>query len=698
MKKRFGPLGLSLALVLTVAAPVGEAQDNPLLMPFTTPYQTPPFDRIQTGHYLPAIQEGIRQNQAEIETIVANPAAPTFDNTIAAMDLAGQLLGRVAGIFYSMLGSMDTPEIQEIARQMSPLLSAHSDSVWFNEKLFARVKQVYDRRNELNLSVEQLYLVENTHREFVRRGVLLYEEQKARLRDINRESSLLMLKFHENLLSETNNSFIVIDNKDDLAGLPQSVITMGEETAGGMNLPGKWVFTAQRPSWTPFLQYADVRKHRQALYAAYFMRGNRDNECDNKAIVQKLLTLREERCRLLGYATPAAYLLEDRMAGTPQAVDSFLWSLWPPALQRAKAELAEMQSIMDREKGGEKLKAWDWWYYAEKLRKAKYDLDDTALRPYFTLENVQTGMFELAGRLFGLRFVERKDIPVYHPDVRVFEVKEDEGQLLGILYADFFPRQSKHGGAWSGEFRTSFVQDGERVIPLATLICNSSKPTQDTPPLLSLEEAKVAFHEFGHALNTLLSMSTYRTGYIPQDAVELPSQIMENWVLEPEMLKLYAKHYQTGEVIPASLVDKLKQSELFNQGFEAVEYLAACFLDMAWHQLESAKNVNVNDFEADVMASIGLIPEILPRYHTTYFTHMQGGYQAGYYSYYWAGVLDADAFQAFKEIALFDRHTAASFRKNILEKLGTEDAMTLYRRFRGREPKVEPFLKRSGLM
>jgi peptidyl-dipeptidase Dcp len=473
---------------------------------------------------------------------------------------------------------------------------------------------------------------------------------------------------------------------------------MGEDDAKAMNMTGKWVFTTQRPSWTPFLQYSASRKQRQALYTAYFMRGNRDNEFDNKAILQKIITLREERCRMLGYASPAAFYLEDCMAKTPEAVDSFLCRLWRPALTRAKSELAQMQGIIDSEQGGFKLEAWDWWYYAEKLRKAKYDLDDAALRPYFKLENVETGIFALAQKLFGLKFVQRKDIPVYHTDVKVYEVKESNGRLLGILYTDFFPRESKGAGAWSGAFRETSFQNGKRVLPLSTLVCNSTKPTSSSPSLLSIDEVKTVFHEFGHSLNTLLSTSAYRFGFTPQDAVELPSQIMENWVLEPEMLKLYAMHYQTGAVIPTALTEKLKNSHLFNQGFESVEYLAACFLDMAWHELGDARNVNVTDFETKTMAAIGLIPEILPRYHSVYFGHIIDGYSAGYYSYDWAGVLDADAFEAFRETSLFDKKTASSFRKNILERLGTEDSMTLYRRFRGHEPKVEPFLKRQGLL
>lgn len=698
MNKKTVFFKLMPALLLAVLClPLAAAEGNPFLSAYNTPFQTPPFDRIQITHYLPAVQEGIKRHQAEIDAIVGNAKDATFENTIVALDRSGQLLGDVTAVFYSLLGAVTSPQMQALANQLSPLLSAHNDNISLNEKLFARVKAVYDQRARLKLSGVQLYLLENTYRNFLRSGALLDEKQKARLRDINREHSLLTLKFDDNLLAETNNSYIVIDNKAGLAGLPESVIAMGEETAKAMGLADKWVYTTQRPSWTPFLQYAEMRPLREALYTAYFMRGDRDNDKDNKAILQKILTLREERYRMLGYETPARFYLETRMAKTPETVNEFLMRLWKPALERAKAEAAAMQKTIDSEQGGFQLASWDWWHYAEKLRKAKYDLDDSALRPYFKLENVQKGVFILAEKLYGIKFIERKDIPVYHPEVKVFEVHEADGRLLGILYMDFFPRDSKQGGAWSGAFRSSFYQNGKRVIPFSTLVSNFTKPTPGMPSLLSIDEVSTLFHEFGHCLNTLFTESVYRSNFAPQDSVELPSQIMEHWVLEPEMLKIYAKHYKTGEVIPAALVDKLKNSSLFNQGFETVEYLAASFLDMAWHNLESALNVNVTRFEDKVMAAIGLIPEILPRYRSTYFSHIHGGYEAGYYSYIWAGVLDADAFEAFKETSLFNKKTAASFRRNILEKLGTEDAMTLYKRFRGREPKEDALLKNRGL-
>jgi len=696
-KKTFFNTFAPVLLLAVICLPLA-AEDNPLLVTPNTPFQTPAFDRIQIGHYLPAVQEGITRNQAEIEAIANNPKAATFENTIVALDMSGQLLGDVTGIFYSLLSVVTSPQMQDLANQMAPLLSTHNDNISFNDKLFARVKAVYDRRASLKLDPVQRYLLENTYRGFVRSGALLDEKQKARLRDINKEHSLLALKFDDNVLSETNSSYIVIDNKDDLAGLPDGVISEAAETAKARNLEGKWVFTAQKTSWIPFLQYSPKRNLREALFACFFMRGDRDNDKDNKAVLQKLLVLREERYRLLGYKTPADYYLEPRMAKTPAAVTEFLKRLWTPSLERAKGEAAEMQKLIDGENGGFKLASWDWWYYAEKLRKAKYDLDDAALRPYFKLENVQQGMFTLAEKLWGLKFVERKDIPVYDPDVRVAEVREGNGTLLGILYMDFFPRDTKQGGAWSGTFRGTFYKDGKRVVPFATLNGNFTKPTAGTPSLLSLDEVLTSFHEFGHALNWLFTDSRYRSNFAPTDSVELPSQMMEHWVLEPEMLKLYAKHYQTGEVIPMALVEKIRKSGLFNQGFETVEFLASCFLDMAWHGLENAANVNVTRFEDKLMADLGLIPEILPRWKSPYFTHIHSGYQAGYYSYIWSEQLDCDAFEAFQETSLFDKKTAASFRKHILAKLGTEDAMTLYKRFRGREPKIEPLLKKRGLL
>jgi len=697
----FAPVLLAAVLCLPLAPSLrGEtaAGDNPFFVPYNTPFDTPPFDRIQNAHFLPAVQEGIKRQQAEIDAIVADPKPASFQNTIEALDNTGKFLERVTGVFFSNLEAVTGKELQEIATQVAPLISAHQDNILLNEKLFARVKAVYDRRARLKLSVTQLYLLESDYRQFVRNGALLDEKQKARLRDINRDLSLLKLRFNDNLLAETNSSYIVIDSKDDLAGLPDGVIAEAAGTAESLGLPGKWVFTAQKTSWIPFLQYGRKRDLREGLYACWFMRGDRDNDQDNKAVLQKIINLRAERSHLLGYKNFAQFTLEERMAKTPEAVNSFLARLWQPSLERAKSERAEMQKLIDAEKGNFKLASWDWWYYAEKLRKAKYDLDDSALRPYFELGNVTSGIFTLSEKLYGLKFTANRAVPVYHPEVSVYEVKDADERLLGILYMDFFPRDSKRGGAWTGGFRGSWYEKGRRVLPLVTVTCNFTKPTGDTPSLLSIDEVLTFFHEFGHALNTLMADNRFRTTNAPWDSVELPSQIMEHWTLEPEMLNIYARHYKTGEVIPAALVEKLKASSLFNQGFETVEFLAACILDMAWHTLDSAANVNVDNFESKTMAAFGLIPEILPRYRSTYFAHIMDGYASGYYSYIWAEVLDCDAFEAFKETSLFDRKTAAAFRKYILERLGTEDAMTLYKKFRGREPKIEPLLKKRGLL
>ncbi|MEE8577959.1 MAG: M3 family metallopeptidase, partial [candidate division Zixibacteria bacterium] len=552
---------LGLLLMIAVLGVPVVAQDNPLLVTPGTPYQAPPFDLIENEHYLPAIKEGIRAEQAEVDAIINNPEAATFDNTIVALDMTGQMLSYVTSVFYSLLGTDRSPETLEIAKEVSPLMSAHNDNISLDEKVFARVKAVYDQREELDLRADQLYLLENKYRRFVRSGALLNADQKERLREINREQGLLRLKFSDNVQNETNNSYIVIESKADLAGLPDGAIAGAKEAADAMDLPGKWVFTTQRPSMTPFLQYAESRRLRGELYSAYLMRGNRDNDFDNKAVIQKRFTLREERSRIFGYPTPAAFTLENRMAGTPEAVNSFLERLWQPALERAKTELAEMQAIIESQQGGFKLESSDWWYYAEKLRKAKYDLDDEALRPYFQLEKVQMGVFLLAEKLFGLKFVERKDIPGYHPEVKVYEVSESDGSLLGVLYTDYFPRESKGGGAWSGGYRETFMKDSNRVVPLTTVVCNFTKPTSDTPSLLSIGEVRTLFHEFGHAFNSLLSTAVYRGGFAPLDAVEMPSQVMENWAMEPELLTLYARHYQTDEVIPAVLVDKLKNSK-----------------------------------------------------------------------------------------------------------------------------------------
>ena len=675
------------------------ATDNPFFKPYGTSFNVPPFDLIKTEHFLPAIEEGIRREQSEVDGIVNDPKAPTFENTIAALDHGGIFLSEVNAVFGSLQSANTNKDLQALARQTAPMLAAHGDNIGLNEKLFQRIKAVYDKRATLKLDREELFLLENTYRDFVRGGALLGENEKARMRELNQELSLQTVKFGENVLAETNAFKIVIENKADLAGLPASVVDMAAETAKQSGLEEKWVFTIQVPSMTPFLTYSDRRDLREKLHRAYFMKGDNDNEFDNKEIAKKIADLRRQRAEILGYANHAAFVLENNMAKTPERVNAFLKQLWDPTLVKAREEAAALQSLIDRQGGKFKLASWDWWLYTEKLRQEKYALDDSALRPYFKLDNVRDGIFALCAKLYGLKFVEKPDLPRYHPEVQVFEVQEADGRHTGILYMDFHPRPSKRSGAWSGGFRRVSYENGVRVPPISTITCNFTRPTADAPSLLSTDEVSTFFHEFGHSLQTLFSEGRYRGRTVARDSVELPSQIMEHWAFEPELLAIYAKHYQTGETIPLALVEKLEKSSLFNQGFITAEYLAASILDMAWHTLPNPAEVDARQFENKVMGEIGLIPEIVPRYRTTYFSHIfSGGYSAGYYAYIWSEVLDCDAYEAFKEKGIFDKATAESFRKNILEPFGTEDPMTQYVRFRGAEPKIDGLLRKRGLV
>lgn len=675
---------------------------NPLLSEFDTPFGVPPFDKIKEEHYLPAFKEAMDQQQEEIEEIVGNPDAPTFGNTIEALERSGELLRKVDSVFDVLNGSMTNDKMQAVAKEAAPLRSKHQDDIRLNEKLFQRIKTVYEKEDELDLTEEQNMLLEKYYKDFVRGGANLDEEEKARLREINKELSVLTLNFGENILKEDNRFELVIENEDDLAGLPQQVITAAAEAAKERGHEGKWVFTLHNPSMIPFLQYSQRRDLREKIFKAYINRGNNNDELDNKAILSRTAALRVERAHLLGYKTHADYVLEMNMAKKPENVYQFLDKIWKPALALAKEEAKELQEMIEKEGNSFKLQPWDWWYYAEKVKKAKYALDEEMLRPYFKLENVRDGAFYVASKLYGIQFVARDDIPKYHEDVRVFEVKDADGSHIGILYTDYFPRASKRGGAWMNSFRKQYRLEGKNIHPLITNNGNFARPTGGKPALISSENVLTLFHEFGHALHGLLSDCTYYRlsgTSVPRDFVELPSQIMENWAFEPEVLTVYAKHYETGEAIPQELVDKMKKAALFNQGFAAVEYLAASYLDMDWHTLTEPKELDALEFETESLNRISLIPEIIVRYRSPYFRHIfSGGYSAGYYSYIWAEVLDADAFEAFKETSLFDQKTALSFRKNILERGGTEDPMKLYIRFRGAEPKVEPLLKRKGLI
>jgi len=674
--------------------------DNPFFSEFDTPFGTPAFDKIKDEHYLPAFKAGLEQDSLEVIAVADNPAEPTFANTIEALEGTGEMLSRVSNVFYNILESNTNDSLQSIAKTVAPLLSKHSDDILMNAKLFQRVKAVYDQKDQLGLNPEQMKLLEKNYKEFVRGGANLDDSKKAELRKINEELSVLSLKFGDNILAEDNAFELVIENPSNLAGLPQSVITAASETATERGKSGKWVFTLQAPSIWPFLQYSERRDLREKIFKAYASRGNHDNDLDNKAILTRIAALRLQRANLLGYATHADFILEENMAKNPAAVYNLLNQLWQPALKRAQNEAKDLQKMLTKEAKNLRLKPWDWFYYTEKLRKEKFDLDDEALRPYFDLEKVRNGAFDVATKLWGITFTERTDIPKYHDDVKVFEVKEADGTHIGILYVDYFPRASKGGGAWMNNFREQKRKDGKNIAPIIVNVYNFTKPTSDKPSLLTLDEVETLFHEFGHALHGLFSNCSYKNisgTNVPRDFVELPSQIMENWATHPEVMKSYAKHYKTGEPIPDELIEKIRKSEQFNMGFISLEYLAASILDMNWHTITQSETDAIT-FEDQAMAKIGLIPEIIPRYKSYYFRHIfAGGYSAGYYAYIWAEVLDADAFQAFEDKGLFDQATAKSFRDNILSKGGTEDPMVLYKRFRGAEPKIDALLERRGL-
>ena len=713
MKTRvLAPIALAIALAgcqsdnasqvqTPIAAEQNIMKENPFFSDFTTPYGIPPFEKIKKSHYLPAFEHGIKLNRAEIQAIANNNAAPTFENTIEAMEKAGDFLNTVENVFFGLTGSMSDTEMRAIEKEISPKLSALSDDISLNPALFARVKEVYQQRDKLNLRADQKTLLETTYKGFIRGGANLNEADKASFRQLNEKISALSLKFGENLLHETNSFEMVIDNKADLAGLPEDIIAAAAVTATERGHDGKWVFTTHRPSKNPFLTYSTNRKLRETIYKGYTERGNNNDAYDNKNIASELASLRYQRASLLGYKTHAHFVLENATAKTPENVFKLLDKVWPAALKQAKAEAADMQKMIDAEGGNFKLAAWDWWYYAEKIRKARYDLDAAATKPYFSLEATLKGVFYTAEKLWGVTFKERNDLPKYHEDVRTFEMYDKDGSYVGIFMTDHFVRESKRGGAWMSSFRKQYRMYGEDVTPIIYNVLNYPRPVGDKPTLLTFDQASTLFHEFGHAIQGLLSDGYYRsqTGTaLPRDYVEYPSQVMENWMAEPEVLANFARHYQTGEVIPMELVEKIQAAGKFNQGFGTTEYLAAALLDMNWHTLETAELQDAAKFEKDIMAKIGLIDTIAPRYRTGYFSHIfDGGYSSGYYGYLWSNTYDADTWLAFKENGIFDHTTAELYRKHVLETGGKEDPAMMYRRFRGQDPKVEPLLERRGL-
>jgi len=685
---------------MAAPAPEHPNSQNPFFKKWETPFGAPPFTRIKPEHYLPAFQAGIRRQNEEIRDILKVRSAPTFRNTVEALEDSGEFLDRVNGVFSALVEADTNGPLQAVALAVGPLLSGHQDDIYLNDALYQRVRAVFER--EEPLAPEARTLLEKTWRSFQRGGAGLPPGKQDRLRAVHAELALLCLKFEENLLSETNAFKLVVERPEDLEGLSLAELEAAEETAKMCDQEGKWVFNLHAPCLWPFLEHARNRDLRMRMLGAYISRCDRGNAQDNNGLAAKITALRCEKARLLGFATFAEYALEESMARTPANAYRLLDQVWQPALERVAREKAELQALMDRDLPGARLEPWDWRYYAEKLKKLRFGLDSRTLLPFFPLDQVREGAFRTANRLYGITFNERKDLPTYHPEVLTYLVQDRDGSFLGIYYADYHPRPGKRGGAWMESFRRQWVRDGKDIRPLVYNVTNFPRPVGAAPALLNLEEVRTLFHEFGHALHGLLSRCRYRSlsgTATALDFSELPSQIMENWATEPEVLASYARHYQTGAPIPPEQVERIQQSQAFNQGFGTTEFLAAAFLDLDWHTLTDPEPVDAAAFEKASMDRIGLLPQVPVRHRTPYFAHSMGGeYAAGYYGYLWSAVLDSDAFQAFRERGdIFDPATARSFRANILEKGGSEDPLELYRRFRGRAPSVEPLLKKRGL-
>ena len=675
------------------------ATTNPLLAEWETPYGIPPFDQIRAEHYMPAFEVAMQEHLAEIEAITSSTEEPTFENTMLAFDNSGRRLEQVSLIFGMLAAAETNAELQAVEAEVMPLLAAHGDRIMLNEALFARIKTLYDQRKKLGLDAEQLRLLTKTYNDFERSGALLEGAEKERLRQINEELSHTSVKYGQNLLAENNGFVLELDSKE-LDGLPSSVREPAREKAEAAGKKGKYLFTLQKPSWIPFLTHSTRRDLREKLYKAYLNRGNNGNEYDNKQPINDFIRLRTEKAHLLGFDSYADYVVANEMAGTTKAVYRLLDEIWTPAVQRATKELEAMKTLFEADHPNEQFASWDWWYYAEKVRRRDYAVDEEMLRPYFALENVRGGIFFLANRLYGITF-RPISAPLYHEEVSAYEVLDSNDEHLGVLCFDFHPREGKGQGAWCGNYVEQSYLDGKRVAPVVAIVCNFTRPTASTPALLTLDETETLFHEFGHALHFLFHDVKYRgLSEVEGDFVELPSQIMENWAFEPEVLKHYAVHYRSGEVIPNYLIEKMRRSEFFNQGFMTTELIAASLSDLDIHSITEYTPFDVNAFERNALYERrGMIPEIEPRYRYPYFSHIfDGGYSAGYYFYTWAEVLDKDAFEAFRESGdLFNREIAQRFRR-LLESGGSKDGMTLYRAFRGQEPDKTAMLVGRGLM
>ncbi|TFV97358.1 M3 family peptidase [Algoriphagus kandeliae] len=674
---------------------------NPLLEKFTNPFETAPFDKLKTEHFLPAVKEAIHLAKEEIEAIKANPL-PTFENTIEALDRSGNKLNMISAIFFNLNSAETNDEIQKLAREISPLLTAHSNDILLDQELFSRVAQIFQQKDELNLSAEQKTLLEKTYKAFVRNGANLSKEDATKLREIDQELAQQSLKFGENVLAETNRFVHFVENEADVEGLPDSIKEAAAQTAEEKGKPGQWAFTLAYPSYIPAMTYLKNRELRKTLFLAYNTKSCKGDELDNQDTIKRILQLRYERAKLLGYSSHAQFVLEERMAKSPEEVLKFLEDLLEKAKPKAEEEVAELAEFAKKLDGIEKLERWDFAYYSELLKKEKYELDDELLRPYFQLEHVIEGVFQTAGKLYGLHFTPNKDIPVYHSDVTAYEVKDRDGKHIAVFYADFFPRAGKRNGAWMTSYKSQFEANGIDHRPHISIVCNFTKPTKTKPSLLTFNEVTTLFHEFGHALHGMLAKTHYQSlsgTSVYWDFVELPSQIFENWCYEKECLDLFARHYETGEKIPQDLIERIKKAANFQQGYQTVRQISFGLLDMAYHQGNPSTIGNLFDFERKIMEKTDLLPKVPNTLMSTSFSHIfQGGYAAGYYSYKWAEVLDADAFELFLERGIFDPETAQSFQKNILSAGGTEHPTVLYKRFRGREPKPDALLRRAGLI
>jgi peptidyl-dipeptidase Dcp len=674
---------------------------NPLLAEFATPFETAPFDLITTAHFLPAIIKSIEDAKAEINQIKAEPL-PTFSNTIERMERSGKQLSIVSTIFFNLNSAETNNEIQKLAREISPLLTRHSNDILLDQELFQRVDQIFSQKEDLNLTAEQTTLLEKTYKSFVRNGAKLSPDKADQMRLIDQELAQLSLKFGENILAETNKYIHLVANESELEGLPDGVKEAAAQTAEEKGQPGKWAFTLDYPSYIPAMTYAKNRSLRKTLFEASSTKCAKGDELDNQNIIQNIIQLKQQRANLLGYSTHADFVLEERMAKTPKEVLDFLESLLQKSKPKAIAEVKEVAELAKNLDNIEKLERWDFGYYSELLKKSKYKLDDEILRPYFQLEKVIEGVFQTTQKLFGLQFIPNKDIPVYHPDVSAYQVLDRDGKHLSVFYADFFPRAGKRNGAWMTSYRGQSIESGIDRRPHVSIVCNFTKPTKTKPSLLTFNEVTTLFHEFGHALHGILAQGTYESlsgTSVFWDFVELPSQIFENWCYEKECLDLFAAHYQTGEKIPADLIQKIKNASNFQQGYMTLRQISFGLLDMAFHSILPDNLDSIPRFEQEVMSRTDLLPKVPGTLMSTSFSHIfQGGYSAGYYSYKWAEVLDADAFELFLEKGVFDSETASSFQKHILSAGGSEHPSILYARFRGRAPRQEALLKRAGLL